>query len=167
MWQETSGPTRLNMANYAREVGSGSEKSFLKGDMGPRHTPDIGRQRSPFAMPSPSHDTPELLKAAVNVIEAVRRTLDDPRALTSCYVLQTGLYTHPCQASPTSHNQPPVNTCLPLPPYRCRCSERMARVNPSASLCAGATYVVVDLEEPRSLRPTIRWLPSGAMRHPA
>ena len=31
MWQESSGLTRLNMAIYAREVGSGSEKSLLKG----------------------------------------------------------------------------------------------------------------------------------------
>jgi hypothetical protein len=31
-------------------------------------------------MPTPSHDLLELLKAAVNVVEAVRRTLDDPRA---------------------------------------------------------------------------------------
>jgi hypothetical protein len=28
-------------------------------------------------------------------------------------------------------------------------------------------HIVVDLEEPRSLRPTIGWPASGAMRHPA
>src|SRR5215208_3703867 len=39
----------------------------------------------------------------------------------------------------------------------------MPRIHLSASLCAGAN-IVVDLEEPRSLKPTIGWPASGAMQ---
>ncbi len=41
------------------------------------------------------------------------------------------------------------------------------RVYARARLYAQVQHIVVDLEEPRSLRPTIGWPASGAMRHPA
>ena len=61
----------------------------------------------------------------------------------------------------------PHELLLPLPPFWRQYSERKPRIHPSASLCAGATYIVVDLGESRSLKPTIGWPASGAMRHPA
>src|ERR671914_1152108 len=54
-----------------------------------------------------------------------------------------------------------INLCYPLPPYRRQYSERKTHIHPSASLCARATYIVVDLEEPRSLRPTKGWPANG------
>src|SRR5215203_2716983 len=57
-------------------------------------------------------------------------------------------------------------SCYPASSYRRHHSERKLRIHPSASLCARAT-LVVDLEEPRSLRPSIGWPASGAMQQPA
>jgi extracellular solute-binding protein len=58
-----------------------------------------------------------------------------------------------------------INSCYALPPYRRQYPERNPRIHPSAPLCARATYIVVDLEEPRSLRPTIGW-PANGSAHP-
>jgi hypothetical protein len=53
---------------------------------------------------------------------------------------------------------------LPLPLIRiltkCHASTQV-------HLYAHVQHIVVDLEEPRSLRPTIGWPASGAMHHPA
>jgi hypothetical protein len=75
-------------------VGSGSEKSFLKGDMAPRHTPDYAAEESPAPLPTPNYDPFELLKAALNVFAAEVQTLDGPRDLTEETTAQTGFYTH-------------------------------------------------------------------------
>src|SRR5215213_62523 len=44
---------------------------------------------------------------------------------------------------------------------------RRSRASTQAHLYAHVQHIVVDLEEPRSLRPTIGWPASGAMHHPA
>src|SRR5215211_2792768 len=44
---------------------------------------------------------------------------------------------------------------------------RGSRPSTQAHLYAHVQHIVVDLEEPRSLRPTIGWPASGAMHHPA
>src|SRR5829696_6688691 len=76
------------------------------------------------------------------------------------------LYTHRSQAGRASRNRPGIETPDHPPPPHSRYPEAMARMPPSASLCARAT-LVVDLEEPRSLRPSIGWPASGAMQQPA
>ncbi len=67
----------------------------------------------------------------------------------------------------TSHNRPPPLT--PDYPYpRIGVGVlRGSRASTQAHLSAQVQHIVVDLEEPRSLRPTIGGPASGAMRHPA
>jgi hypothetical protein len=50
------------------------------------------------------------LQSRLARVEAAAWVLDDPRALSPCCVLQTGLYTHPCQAGRTSRRGPGVVT---------------------------------------------------------
>jgi hypothetical protein len=119
----------------------------------------IGTSRSPMLQSSS--------KPPRTPLKPRRGSSTTPMGLTPCCGLYASQYTHPCQAGRTSRRGPgAVNSCLPSPPYS-RYPDAITRICPSASLCARATYIVVDLEEPRSLRPTIGWPASGAMHHPA
>jgi hypothetical protein len=108
-----------------------------------------------------------LLKASSKVSLGEGRGLEDPAGLSMYSDLHIALYTHRCQASRTSHNRPPPLT--PDYPYpRIGVGVlRGSRASTQAHHYAQVQHIVVDLEEPRSLRPTIGGPASGAMRHPA
>jgi hypothetical protein len=106
-------------------------------------------------------------KASSNAVQAAASGLDDPRGLTSCCVLQIALYTHRSQAGRTSSNRPGVETPDYPAPRIGVIILRGSYASTQAHLYAHVQQIVVDLEEPRTLRPTIGWPASGAMRHPA
>jgi hypothetical protein len=60
----------------------------------------------------------------------------------------------------------PHELLLPLPPIGVSIL-RASRASTPAHLYAHAQYIVVDLEEPRGLRPTIECPASGAIQQPA
>jgi hypothetical protein len=98
-------------------------------------------EESPNSSPGPQPHVPQLFKAASKVSLGEERGLDDPAGLTIYNSLQIALYTHTevRQAGPLIMDRP-RELLLPLPaPYRRRCSERMARIHLSASLCGRAT----------------------------
>ncbi len=107
---------------------------------------------------------PRSFKALSNAVEAAAWVLDDQRALTIYGALQNGLYTHTDvrQAVPLIMDRGCLTPAIPLPLIgiltKWRASTR-------AHLYAHVQHMVVDLEEPRSLRATIGWPVSGAMRH--
>src|ERR671912_2269630 len=81
--------------------------------------------------------------------------------------LHISLYTHRRQAGRTSSNRPGVET--PDYPYP-RIGVGILRechASTQAHHYAQVQHIVVDLEEPKSLRPTIGWPASGAMHNPA
>jgi hypothetical protein len=61
-----------------------------RGFTGSRRTPDLGSRILPIPLPTPSHDAPELLKAALKVFVAEGQTLDGPEDLTEETTAQTG-----------------------------------------------------------------------------
>ena len=76
-------------------------------------------------------------------------------------------YIHRSQADPTSHNRrPPLTPEYPYPRI-CIGDLRECHGSTQAHNDAHVQLVVVDLEEPRSLRATITWPGSEAMQHPA
>jgi hypothetical protein len=76
-------------------------------------------------------------------------------------------YIHRSQADPTSHNRrPPLTPEYPYPRI-CIGDLRECHASTQAHNDAQVQLVVVDLEEPRSLRATITWPGSEAMQHPA
>src|SRR5215216_7989605 len=76
-------------------------------------------------------------------------------------------YIHRSQADPTSHNRrPPLTPEYPYPRI-CIGDLRECHASTQAHNDAHVQLVVVDLEEPRSLRATITWPGSEAMQHPA
>src|SRR5215211_6020701 len=122
---------------------------------------------SPDCSPGPQPHVPRLFRASSKVSQAEERGLEDPAGLTINNGLQNGLYTHPCQAGRTSHRRPPPLT--PDYPYPLMGVSilRGSRASTQAYLHTDAQHILVDLEEPRSLRPSIGWPASGAMHHPA
>jgi hypothetical protein len=109
----------------------------------------------------------QLLKAAFNAPVADERALEGPEDPTRRTTPQIGLYAHPCQAGRTSSNRPGVET----PDYPAPCIGviilRGSYASAQAHHYAQVQHIVVDLAEPRSLRPNIGWPASGAMWHPA
>ena len=97
---------------------------------------------------------------------AEERSLEEPAGLPIYKGLESGLYSHPCQDGRASDNGPP-HELLPTPPRICVGVLRGCHASTQAHHYAQVQHIVVDLEEPRSLRPTIGWPASGAMRHPA
>src|SRR5688572_18451089 len=74
-------------------------------------------------------------------------------------------HTYVRQAEPLVTDPGSKLLTTPAPCWR-EYSERKPRIH-QAHLYALMQHIVVDLEEPRSLRPTIGWPASGAMRNPA
>ena len=54
----------------------------------------IPRKETRFLYRPPSHDAPELFKAALKVVVAAERALDDPEDRTTVTVAQISLYAH-------------------------------------------------------------------------
>jgi hypothetical protein len=122
----------------------------------------------PLENPGSSADPKQrCFKGASNALVADERTVDSPEALTAETTTQIGLYTHRCQADWTSRRGPGVETPdYPAPRIGVGVL-RECHASTGAYLYVQVQHIVVDLEEPRSLRPTVTWPASGAMRHPA
>lgn len=58
---------------------------------GLRRTPDKGSEDPLIPLPTPNHDSFELLKGALNDLVADERTIDGPEDLTGKTTAQTGL----------------------------------------------------------------------------
>ena len=60
-----------------------------------------------ISLPTSTPGAPEFFKAALSVVVAEDRALDDPRDLTEQTTAQTGFYTHRGLDSRTFGNRPP------------------------------------------------------------
>jgi hypothetical protein len=76
------------------------------------------------------------------------------------------VHTEVRQAGPSIVDPGPKLLTTPRPPVGVSIL-RGSRASAQAHLYAHVQHIVVDLEKPRSLRPTIGWPASGAMHHPA
>jgi hypothetical protein len=84
--------------------------------------------------------------------------LDDPEDSLSVMSSRNGFYAHQRQATRPLVAERPHELLRPLPRISVLAG---CRVLARAHLHTDAQQIVVDLEEPRSLRPTIGW-PEGA-----
>jgi hypothetical protein len=126
----------------------------------PCHLVENTLEESPDYSPGAQPHVPQLFKASSNASIAEERGLEDPAGLTKNNSLHIALYT-PKSGRPYLSNRPGVET--PDYPYP-RIGVIILRgryASTQAHLYAQVQHIVVDLEEPRTLRPTIGWPASG------
>ena len=129
------------------------------------HLLEINTEKSPIILLALGHMFHGSLEPPQRSL-GEERGLDDPAGLTLYNGLQITLYAHigARQAVPLVMGPGP-KALLPLPPPASVFWEEGAFIQ--APLYAHVQHIVVDLEEPRNLRPTIGWQASGAMHQPA
>jgi HEPN domain-containing protein len=64
------------MCKAVRKTGPIEEENNLEGAYGTSTYPDQDAEGLPIPLPTLTPDVPELIKAAINVVEAVERALD-------------------------------------------------------------------------------------------